>query len=72
MSHATVSLPRITVGLDLGDRYSRFCLLDESSGVIEAVSPEGARGRRMRLEERTAPEPRSGLLVLARFSSYTR
>ncbi len=35
MSHATVSLPRITVGLDLGDRYSRFYLLDESSGVIE-------------------------------------
>lgn len=24
MSHTTVSLPRITVGLDLGDRYSRF------------------------------------------------
>ena len=35
MSHATVSAPRITVGLDLGDRYSRFYLLDESSGVIE-------------------------------------
>ncbi len=35
MSHATVSQPRITVGLDLGDRYSRFCLLDDSSGVIE-------------------------------------
>ncbi len=35
MSHATVSQPRITVGLDLGDRYSRFYLLDESSGVIE-------------------------------------
>ena len=35
MSHATVSVPRITVGLDLGDRYSRFYLLDKSSGVIE-------------------------------------
>lgn len=35
MFHATVSLPRITVGLDLGDRYSRFCLLDDSGGVID-------------------------------------
>lgn len=35
MSYATMVSPRITVGLDLGDRYSRFCLVDESSGVIK-------------------------------------
>ncbi len=35
MAHATMTRPRITVGLDLGDRYSRFCLLDDSSDVIE-------------------------------------
>ncbi|NIM51351.1 MAG: IS110 family transposase [Gemmatimonadales bacterium] len=27
--------PRITVGLDLGDRHSQFCLVDENSGVVE-------------------------------------
>ena len=35
MSPAKVSKRRITVGLDLGDRYSRCCLLDDPGGVIE-------------------------------------
>ncbi len=35
MSPATVSFPRVTVGLDLGDRYSYFYRMDESSGVVE-------------------------------------
>lgn len=35
MSHTIVSSQRITVGLDLGDRYSQFCLLDEDGMVVE-------------------------------------
>jgi len=35
MSHATMSFAKVTVGLDLGDRYSQFCMLDADSGVIE-------------------------------------
>jgi hypothetical protein len=35
MSHAIMSSPRITVGLDLGDRYSQFCLLDADGTVVE-------------------------------------
>ena len=35
MSHTILSSPRITVGLDLGDRYSQFCLLDEDGTVVE-------------------------------------
>jgi transposase len=30
-----MSSPRITVGLDLGDRYSQFCLLDADGTVVE-------------------------------------
>jgi len=35
MSHARMSSAKITVGLDLGDRYSQFSMLDAHSGVIE-------------------------------------
>jgi transposase len=31
----TKNNPRMTVGLDLGDRYSHYCLLNEEGGVIE-------------------------------------
>ena len=35
MAYATMSSAKITIGLDLGDRYSRFCMLDADSAVIE-------------------------------------
>jgi len=35
VSHARMSSAKITVGLDLGDRHSRSCMLDAHSGVIE-------------------------------------
>ena len=35
MPHARMCSTKITVGLDLGDRYSRSCMLDAHSGVIE-------------------------------------
>ena len=35
MAHTMMSCQRITVGLDLGDRYSQFCLVDQSGTVVE-------------------------------------
>jgi transposase len=35
MSHTINSSPTITVGLDLGDRYSQFCLVDADGTVLE-------------------------------------
>ncbi len=34
MSHQQRSVPTITVGLDLGDRYTHYCELDGSTGVL--------------------------------------
>jgi transposase len=35
MSHTISSAPTITVGLDLGDRYSQFCLVGADGTVVE-------------------------------------
>lgn len=35
MAYKMMSSQRITVGLDLGDRYSQFCLVDQSGTVVE-------------------------------------
>ena len=35
MSHTILASQRITVGLDLGDRYSQFCLVDADGTVVE-------------------------------------
>ena len=38
--------PRMTAGLDLGDRYSYLCLIDTQNGeVVEEVELPRSRGR---------------------------
>ncbi len=48
-------MPRVTVGLDLGDRYSRICMLDTAGRVVEEgrvkTTPE-MLGRRFDGEQR--------------------
>jgi len=43
------SLPEVTVGLDLGDKYSWMCVLDQDASTIEeariATTPEAVRRR---------------------------
>jgi len=63
----------ITVGLDLGDRFSHFCVLDEEGAVIEEdrvpTRPEavrerfGALGRLRGLEIGGPVPPLQGLVV---------
>ena len=50
MSDGSKGRPKITAGLDLGDRYSYLCLIDQQSGeVIEEgrlrTTPEALRRR---------------------------
>ena len=46
--------PTWTVGMDLGDRTSHFCVLDEDGGVVERGKIQTTReGFRKRFEERT-------------------
>jgi transposase len=50
MSDGSKARPKITAGLDLDDRYSHLCLIDQQSGeVIEEgrlrTSPEALRQR---------------------------
>jgi len=51
---------RVTVGLDLGDRYSRFCMLDGAGSVFEEgrvkTTPEA-------LERRFGGEPRARVVM---------
>ncbi len=35
MENKMTELPEITIGIDLGDRYSNFCLLDKSGSKVE-------------------------------------
>lgn len=35
MGHVISGVPEMTIGIDLGDRYSRFCVLDESGEIVE-------------------------------------
>lgn len=43
------SQQKLTIGLDLGDRSSHYCVLDESGGIVAesktATSPKGDGGR---------------------------
>ena len=34
MKYLTTSTTNMTIGIDLGDRYSRFCVLDESGEIV--------------------------------------
>ncbi|HZK36559.1 MAG TPA: hypothetical protein VFC57_06385 [Aeromicrobium sp.] len=47
MSDATTEETKVTVGLDLGDRHTQVCVLDEAGEVIEearlATKPEALR-----------------------------
>jgi predicted NBD/HSP70 family sugar kinase len=46
--------PTWTVGMDLGDRTSHFCVLDEDGEVVERGKVQTTReGFRKRFEERT-------------------
>jgi len=49
MSDATSEETKVTVGLDLGDRHTQVCVLDEAGEVIEearlATKPEALRRR---------------------------
>src|SRR5665647_814359 len=49
MSDATTEETKVTVGLDLGDRHTQVCVLDEAGEVIEearlATKPEALRCR---------------------------
>ena len=35
MTHATTTETQMTIGIDLGDRYSHFCVLDDGAEVLE-------------------------------------
>ncbi len=35
MENLTTSTTNVTIGIDLGDRYCRFCVLDESGEIVE-------------------------------------
>jgi len=35
MTHATTTLTTLTIGIDLGDRFSHFCVLDSNGEVVE-------------------------------------
>ncbi len=49
MEKATTTMSTLTIGIDLGDRHSHLCLLDDGGKVIEesrlATTPEAFRGR---------------------------
>jgi transposase len=35
LTHQAQSSDEITIGMDLGDRWSRYCVLDSSGGIVE-------------------------------------
>ena len=74
--------PKITAGLDLGDKYSYLCLIDTESGeVVEEgrlrTTPEALRGRfsseqqQLRIEPSRRGLTRHGLVGCSR-SAATR
>ena len=55
MSDGSSEQPRFTAGLDLGDKYSYLCLIDQQSG--EVVEEGRLRTTPETLRRRFAPEP---------------
>jgi len=49
MSHATTTLTTLSIGIDLGDRFSHFCVLDTDGEVVEEgrlrTTPDAFRQR---------------------------
>ena len=49
MQDATTTTQAVTIGIDLGDRFSHYCVLDEAGSVIDegrlATSPAAFRLR---------------------------
>jgi transposase len=49
LENATTTMPDLTIGIDLGDRHSHLCLLDDTGTVVEearlATTPEAFRHR---------------------------
>ena len=49
MTHGTTNMQGLTIGIDLGDRYSHYCVLDKDGEVLDegrlSTKPEGFQQR---------------------------